>query len=77
MVDLDASRHLALAVQINTYTSLEAGDVITVHGLRNMTLVDGRTSGPVELEDASVVAAREGHVYLRGAASARLTKARD
>lgn len=63
MVHLDASRHLALAAQINTYTSLEAGDVITVHGLRNMTLVDGRTSGPVELEDASVVAPEACPVY--------------
>jgi hypothetical protein len=63
VVDVGSCRRLPAAAQINTYTSLEAGDVITLHGLRNMTLVDGRRSGEVELEDASVVAPDACPVY--------------
>ena len=50
-------------LQMNLYTSLQAGDVITVHGLRNVTLIDGSESGELELEDASVIAPQACPVY--------------
>jgi hypothetical protein len=43
-----------LIIQLNFYTALEVGNIVTIYGLSSMSLRSGLAAGPVEVQDASV-----------------------
>ena len=43
-----------LIIQLNLYTILEVGSIVTIYGLQSMSLRNGNATGAVEVQDASV-----------------------